>query len=195
MKNIWMLTVLFAVAGCQPEVQESSVTAPAPVAKSDVQLEAATAVIPPAPQKSAVVAPNVKPEPAKAPSEKTVKPAVVIAPVAVPTAPAKIEKTEAAEPVPAPATASQVQLSETDAMALAKKKNCFACHALDKKMVGPAWKTVAEKYRGDVGAQAALESKVRKGGKGNWGSIAMPPQTALNEEELKGLVQFVLQLQ
>ncbi|MBU0689430.1 MAG: c-type cytochrome [Gammaproteobacteria bacterium] len=86
------------------------------------------------------------------------------------------------------------QLSEADAMALAKRKNCFACHALDKKMVGPAWRAVAEKYRGDAGAQAALESKVRKGGKGNWGSMAMPPQPALSGEELAGLVQFVLQL-
>ncbi|MBU1213899.1 MAG: c-type cytochrome [Gammaproteobacteria bacterium] len=79
-------------------------------------------------------------------------------------------------------------------MALAKKKNCFACHALDKKVVGPAWRAVAEKYRSDAGAQAALEAKVRKGGKGNWGGIAMPPQPALSREELTGLVAFVLQL-
>lgn len=80
-------------------------------------------------------------------------------------------------------------------MALAKKKNCFACHALDKKMVGPAWQAVAQKYRGQADAQAVLEAKVRKGGKGNWGSVAMPPQPALSSGELTGLVQFVLRLQ
>jgi cytochrome c len=110
-------------------------------------------------------------------------------------APARTEATVVNERVPAAMPAPQGQLSEADALALAKKKNCFACHALDKKVVGPAWRVVAQKYRGDAGAQAVLEAKVRKGGKGNWGSIAMPPQPALSDEELSGLVQFVLQLQ
>ena len=203
MKNIWMLTVLFAVAGCQPDVQENPAASPASVLKSDVQVETAPAAILSKPQKESaqrvVLAPNTKPVQPKAPPAKlVVKPAADFAPVAVTPVPiagsARIEKTVATEPVSVSAAAPQMQLSEADAMALAKKKNCFACHALDKKVVGPAWKTVAEKYRGDAGAQAALESKVRKGGKGNWGSIAMPPQSALSDEELNGLVRFVLQL-
>lgn len=109
--------------------------------------------------------------------------------------PAKAETTAAMKPVPTATSATKGQLSEADALALAKKKNCLACHALDKKMVGPAWRAVAQKYRGDAGAQALVEDKVRKGGKGVWGSIAMPPQSALSDEELTGLTQFILQLQ
>lgn len=203
MKNVWVLIVFFVIAGCQPDVQESPATSPVPVSKPDVRTENSTAVIPPKPHKEpaerAAVSSSVQPVQAKAAPEITVgKPAVVIAPSAEATAekvePAMIEKPVVAEPVPAATAAPQVQLSEADAMALAKKKNCFACHALDRKAVGPAWRAVAERYRGDAGAQAALESKVRKGGKGNWGSIAMPPQPSLSGEELTGLVQFVLQL-
>jgi cytochrome c len=203
MKNIWMLTVLLALAGCQPDVQESPATSTAPLPKAEEPLAAAPAAIPPAPQKESakrvVVVPTVKPVQTKpAPEKSPDKSAAVIAPPVTTTADTaelgRIEKTAAAESVPAATAMSRAQLSEADAMALARKKNCFACHALDKKVVGPAWKAVAEKYRGDAGAQTALESKVRKGGKGNWGAVAMPPQSALSEEELSGLVQFVLQL-
>lgn len=203
MKNIGMLIVFFAIAGCQPDVQESSATSPAPVSMPGVRTDNSAAAIPPEspkePAEVAAVPSRVTPVQAKAAPEKTVvEPKVVIAPsveaAVEKVEPAKIEMTVVAEPAPAPMVAPQVQLSEVDAMALAKKKNCFACHALDKKAVGPSWRAVAEKYRGDAGAQAALESKVRKGGKGNWGSMAMPPQPSLSGEELTGLVQFVLQL-
>lgn len=203
MKNIWMLSVLFVFAGCQPEVQESPVAPSASVSKSDAEPETTPVVVTPKPQKEPVkivAAPqNVEPVQPKIVPEKTAgKPEVAIAPpaeVAAPISePAKTKITTVTEPKPVAVPTPQVQLSEADAMALAKKKNCFACHAMDKKVVGPAWRAVAEKYRGDAGAQAVLESKVRKGGKGNWGSIAMPPQPALSGEELSGLVQFVLQL-
>lgn len=200
MKNIWMLGALLVFAGCQPDVQESPVAPPVSVSKTDAEPETQPAVVTPTPQKEPVMietAPqSVKPVQAKNVPEKAAsEPEAAIAPpVVVATTisePARVEKTAAIEAAPA---AMPAQLSEADAMALAKRKNCFACHALDKKMVGPAWRAVAEKYRGDAGAQAALESKVRKGGKGNWGSMAMPPQPALSGEELAGLVQFVLQL-
>ncbi|MDD2700400.1 MAG: c-type cytochrome [Sideroxydans sp.] len=203
MKNIWMLSMLLAFAGCQPDVQENPVAPPAPAPKSEAQTETKQVVAAPAPQKEPtkiMAAPqSAKPvQPQPAPEKTASKAEAVVAPPvmeAVPAStPAKTEAPAAVEPTPVAATAPQAQLSEAEAMALAKKKNCFACHALDKKVVGPAWRAVAEKYRGDAGAQAVLESKVRKGGKGNWGSIAMPPQPALSDGELTGLVRFVLQL-
>ena len=62
--------------------------------------------------------------------------------------------------------------------ALAKSKNCMACHAVDKKLVGPSYKDVAKKYAGDAKAVDALAVKIVKGsevGKGNWGAVPMPP--------------------
>ena len=60
---------------------------------------------------------------------------------------------------------------------LAKKHACFACHAVDKKLVGPAYKDVAAKYRGDASAEAKLVEKVKKGSQGTWGQMPMPPNT------------------
>jgi len=79
-------------------------------------------------------------------------------------------------------------------MELAKSKNCLACHSVDKKVVGPAYKDVAAKYAGDAGAEAKLIEKVMKGGKGVWGPIPMPPNPQVNAEEAKKLVEWVLSL-
>lgn len=73
---------------------------------------------------------------------------------------------------------------------LAKAKNCFACHALDKKLVGPSYKDVAAKYAGK-NAAAALAEKVQKGGSGVWGNVPMPPN-AVKPEEAKALVDWIL---
>lgn len=81
--------------------------------------------------------------------------------------------------------------ADADGGALLKKNNCLACHSMDKKVVGPAFKDVAAKYRGEAGAEAKLITKVSKGGKGVWGSMMMPPQTA-KADEVKTMVQFVL---
>jgi len=78
--------------------------------------------------------------------------------------------------------------------ALAKSKNCLACHSVDKKLVGPAYKDVAAKYKGDAGAAARLAEKVQKGGSGVWGQIPMPPNPQVNAEEAKKLVEWVLSL-
>lgn len=75
--------------------------------------------------------------------------------------------------------------------ALAKAKNCLTCHAVDKKMVGPAFKDVAAKYAGDSGAAAKLAAKVKAGGKGVWGEIPMPPNNVSDDEAAK-LVAWVL---
>lgn len=75
---------------------------------------------------------------------------------------------------------------------LAQKKNCMACHALDKKLVGPAYKEVAAKYKGDKTAEAKLVEKVQKGGSGVWGSMPMPPNPQVSPAEAKTLVAWVL---
>lgn len=76
--------------------------------------------------------------------------------------------------------------------ALAKKHACFACHATDKKMVGPAYKEVAAKYRADKAAEAKLFDKVKKGGTGVWGQVPMPPNAAVPDADIRTLVKWIL---
>ena len=78
--------------------------------------------------------------------------------------------------------------------ALAKKHNCFACHSIDKKVVGPAYKDVAAKYRGDKSAPAKLFEKVKKGGAGVWGPVPMPPNSQVPDADIKSLVNWILSL-
>lgn len=78
-----------------------------------------------------------------------------------------------------------------DEEALAKAKNCLSCHAVDKKVVGPAYKDVAAKYKGDKSAPVKLAAKVKTGGKGVWGEIPMPPNN-VTDDEAKKLVAWVL---
>jgi len=77
---------------------------------------------------------------------------------------------------------------------LAKKNACTACHAVDKKVVGPGYKEVAKKYAGDKGAEAKLIEKVKKGGVGVWGQVPMPPNAAVKDEDAKTLVKWILSL-
>jgi cytochrome c len=79
-------------------------------------------------------------------------------------------------------------------MELAKAKNCLACHAIDKKLVGPAYKDVAAKYANDKGAAARLAKKVREGGVGVWGQVPMPANPQVSEAEAETLVKWVLSL-
>ena len=78
--------------------------------------------------------------------------------------------------------------------ALAKKYNCLACHAVDKKLIGPAYQDVAAKYKGDAGAEARLIAKVKNGGSGTWGQIPMPPNSSVPDADIKTLVKWVLSL-
>jgi cytochrome c len=73
---------------------------------------------------------------------------------------------------------------------LATKSGCMACHAVDKKLVGPAYQEVAKKYK--ASDEAMLADKVRKGGKGVWGQIPMPPNAAVKDEDLKTLIKWIL---
>ncbi|MDD2610440.1 MAG: c-type cytochrome [Giesbergeria sp.] len=76
--------------------------------------------------------------------------------------------------------------------ALATAKNCMACHAVDKKLVGPAYKDVAAKYKADKGAVDMLAAKIIKGGAGVWGPVPMPPNAQVNEAEAKKLAAWVM---
>ena len=75
---------------------------------------------------------------------------------------------------------------------LAQKKNCMACHSVDKKIVGPAYKDVATKYAKDKDAVKKLSEKVLKGGSGVWGPVPMPANTQVSEAEAAELVKWVL---
>ena len=77
---------------------------------------------------------------------------------------------------------------------LAKAKNCLACHATDKKVLGPSYKEVAAKYAGQKDAADKLAAKVIKGGVGVWGQIPMPANAQVNEAESKKLVAWILSL-
>lgn len=77
--------------------------------------------------------------------------------------------------------------------ALAKAKNCFSCHNVDKKVVGPSYKDVAAKYKGDAKAVDTLAGKIKAGGKGVWGPIPMPPNN-VTPEEAKKLAAWVLSI-
>ena len=77
---------------------------------------------------------------------------------------------------------------------LAQKKNCMACHAVDKKLVGPAYKDVAAKYAGDKDGIDKLATKILKGGAGVWGPVPMPSNTQVSEAEAKQLVAWIMTL-
>jgi cytochrome c len=81
-----------------------------------------------------------------------------------------------------------------DAQVLSDKYFCSACHANDRTMVGPGFKQIADKYRGDVPASAALAEKVKKGGQGVWGSVPMPPNPTISDDELKRVLAWILSL-
>lgn len=77
-------------------------------------------------------------------------------------------------------------------MAMAKKYNCTACHQVDKKVVGPSYKDVAKKYKGQADAAAKLAAKVKKGGSGVWGPVPMPPNPAVPDGDIQKLVAWIL---
>ena len=77
---------------------------------------------------------------------------------------------------------------------LAKAKNCLACHAVDKKLVGPAYKDIAAKYKGDGSAVDKLAVKIQKGGSGVWGPVPMPANPQVNEADAKKLAAWVMGL-
>ena len=90
-------------------------------------------------------------------------------------------------------SAAGAATSDAAATQLLAKYSCQACHTVDKKLVGPAYKDVAAKYAGDTAALAKLEQKVKSGGSGVWGAIPMPPNN-VPDADLKTLVEWILAL-
>ena len=77
-------------------------------------------------------------------------------------------------------------------MALATTKNCMACHAIDKKLVGPSYQAIAAKYAGQADAVDKLAGKVIKGGAGAWGPVPMPANAQISEAEAKKLITWIM---
>jgi cytochrome c len=78
------------------------------------------------------------------------------------------------------------------ALAIATKNNCLACHAVDSMVVGPAYRDIAKKYQGDASAPDKLFSKVRNGGTGVWGQVAMPPNPGIGDADLQTVIAWIL---
>jgi cytochrome c len=92
------------------------------------------------------------------------------------------------------AQAAHAALDNTSADAMMKKSGCAACHAVDKKVIGPSYQDVAAKYQGDKDALAKLSDKVKKGGVGVWGQVPMPPNAQIPDADIKDLVSWILTL-
>jgi len=90
--------------------------------------------------------------------------------------------------------AAQAAIDNAKAEALMKKDGCSACHAVDKKVIGPAYVDVAAKYKDDKNAVATLSKKVKEGGSGVWGPIPMPPNAATPQADITDLVTWILTL-
>lgn len=112
------------------------------------------------------------------------------APSSAPAPAAPVEPAPTAGSSAAPAGGANDQAM----LALAGKSGCLACHAVDKKLVGPAWKDVGAKYRGQGDTEAKLIPKVKNGGQGVWGSVPMPPNTQVKDGDIKTLVDWILTL-
>ncbi len=114
-----------------------------------------------------------------------------------PAAPPAPPPQAAAAPAPAAAkaaapAAAPVAAASANPEQLLQKFGCLACHAVDKKSIGPSYKEVAAKYANDKGAPAALAKKVKAGGQGVWGQVAMPPHPQVSDADLQAMVKFIL---
>lgn len=97
----------------------------------------------------------------------------------------------AAAPAPAPVLAA-APAAGVNANELLQKYSCLACHAIDKKVIGPAYKDVAAKYAGDKEATTRLAHKVKAGGSGVWGQIPMPPNPQVADSDLQAMIKYIL---
>ncbi len=174
------IIVTLALSGCDKQQQEE-VKAPAtpPPASTSAPPSPPEAPVVPPPQ--AVVPQEVPPPPPSPP--------VVAQPVPAPPLMAT-PKTQPEEPaLPA----------KPDTLTLAKQSGCLACHGVDKKIVGPAWKDVSARYKNDAEAKTKLIAKIKAGGKGNWtevtGGMAMPAYSPrVSDHDIEILVDFILSL-
>lgn len=200
-QNILLMSLFISLYGCQPEAPTPKAAAPAAAESSALPAQTGQAAQPLASEAAAPVQ-QIEPVYAKKAAQTTEKIAAEVkekAPqpvVAEKSAPAPAAK---ADPAPVAAEAkpeakSEPAVSEADALQLAKKNSCLACHAVDKKLVGPSFRDVAAKYRGDAGAEARLADKIAKGGGGVWGAMAMPASPKISETDRRILAKYVLSL-
>ena len=87
---------------------------------------------------------------------------------------------------------AQAISEDEKAFAIAKQNACLGCHAINKKIVGPSFESVAQKYKADSNAQAFLKNKIAKGGAGSWGVVPMPANPKLSDADLSRLSSWVL---
>ena len=97
-----------------------------------------------------------------------------------------------AQPKPASGAAAAKPDAAIDVQAVLASNACLGCHALAQKIVGPAYRDVAAKYKGDAQALVKLQTSIRAGGVGKWGQVPMPPFAALTDAQVKALAEFVL---
>ena len=83
-------------------------------------------------------------------------------------------------------------VDEAAAIELAKNNGCLSCHSAKEKIVGPAYSTIAEKYKDDKDAVASLVQSIQNGSKGKWGRIPMPPHASMSGADIKTLAQWVM---
>lgn len=202
-KSVMLALPFLSLYGCQPEAPKPEAAAPVAMEQSAAPASAMQAAPPvaneaaaSAPVQQAPVAKAVQPvskeEMPPAPKQDAPQPAATEEPLAPPPVETAPQTQEAAE-VEAVAP-PEPAVSEQEFMLLAKKNNCFACHAVAKKVVGPSFRDVAAKYRGDAGAEAWLVEKIAKGGKGVWGVMVMTPSPNLSEADRRTLAKYILSL-
>ncbi len=131
---------------------------------------------------------QVAAQPAAAPA-----PAAETAAAEAPAAEAPVAEAPAAAAPAAPAPAA-APAAGGDQLALATSSGCMACHQVEMKVVGPAYKDVAAKYKGDAAALEMLVAKVKAGGSGTWGQIPMPPNAHVTDDNIRAILTWVLSL-
>ncbi len=198
---IFPVIAVLTLGGCgkqQTEEATSTMTPPAVISTPQAPAEPVVAVAP-APRVSQEEVPPVLP--AESVVEPSVEPVVVVPSVAAPvikTPPPKVV-TKPVAPAAAPVKPEVSAATTSDVLALAKQSGCLACHGVEKKVVGPAWKDVSTRYKGEADARARLIAKVKAGGKGNWTEVtngmSMPPYSPrVSDQNIEILVDFVLSL-
>lgn len=199
-------------------ITDPSMASPAKDKVPEMTLPASTVVTPSAPEKTGKqpkMNDGIKDELAshnKAPNLKQNSPIIAGQPMLAPTKEKVTEKASLESAASKPSSPEKTEmpltvkngvdggaLSREEGLALANKSGCLACHKIETKVVGPAWRDVSNRYKRDPDAKARLIAKVKAGGKGNWtdvtGGIAMPPYSPrVSDENIEKLVTFVLSL-
>ena len=147
-----------------------------------------------APVGSVAVAPEAAPA-APAAEATPAAPAAEMAPAAEAPAAAPMAEAPAAAPAAeAPAAAPAAAAPAADGAALAQSSGCMGCHQIEVKVLGPAYKEVAAKYKADANAVDMLSAKVKSGGVGTWGQVPMPPNAHVSDENIKAIVSWIMSL-